>query len=87
MDGLIALNLWKRDCRIRWLVSDNDFAFANTFDLNAAAPSLRSLTLRQVVDYGEIEAILLGCKTLEELRFEGGIDNLVSDFPFFDTPC
>lgn len=55
--------------------------------LSAAAPSLRSLTLRQVVDFGEIEAILLGCKTLEELRFEGGIDNLVSGFSFSSAPC
>lgn len=42
-----------------------------------AAPSLRALTLRACIDFCELEAVLMSCSTIEVLRLEGGVDNLV----------
>lgn len=41
-----------------------------------AAPALKTLIFKQCVDFGELEQILLDCKTITELRLEGGVDNL-----------
>jgi hypothetical protein len=40
------------------------------------ATCLKELVLKQTIDLGELETILLGCRTLEILRCDGGIDNL-----------
>ena len=40
------------------------------------SPVLKSLSLRQCLDFGELEAVLLSCTTLEYLRLENGVDNL-----------
>lgn len=50
------------------------------------APALRYLGLRQCIDYGELESILVGCPTLEHLRLDAGVDNLDGQDEVLATP-
>lgn len=55
----------------------SDFLEKGLQDSLCHASCLRTLSFRQCIDYGELEGILLAVPTLEHLRCEGGIDNLV----------
>lgn len=45
-------------------------------DAMCGMTALRSLTLRQVIDFSEVEVLLPCLPKLKELRLEGGLDNL-----------
>ena len=47
---------------------------------------MRFLALRQCIDFGELESILLGCPTIEHLRCDAGIDNLDGQDEVVATP-
>ena len=47
---------------------------------------MRFLALRQCIDFGELESILLGCPTIEHLRLDAGVDNLDGQDEVIATP-